>query len=210
VAFNARGDTVRDLSAPATFVFSPSDTGVVQLSGDVVIGARLRATPARIYAVVGGLQSLPKSVDVTRAPALVQALALADSAAYTPGLARTGSAGGAQMRVGGDSSGTAVPIRRVVVRFLVDRAAPLVADSVALLDERTITATLTPRSPLDTTDAQGSVGRRVLVYLRPNAAGRDSGVLRAALAYPGAYAGLAAAARDTVRIVVPVVPRTGS
>ena len=102
-----------------------------------------------------------------------------------------------------------MPLRRVVVRFDVQRAAPRIADSVALIDERTVTATFVPSSPLDTADASGTVGRRALVYLRTGATGRDTVVLRATLAYPAAYPGTPAR-RDTVRVAVPVFTRSAT
>ena len=83
------------------------------------------------------------------------------------------------------------------------------ADSVRLVDERTPTATFTPLSPLDTTDASGNAGRRVYVYLRTTAGVRDTVVVRAIFAYPAVYRNPALAA-DTVRIVIPVVPRPRS
>lgn len=213
-AFNGAGDTIREPAVTFGFVVAPSDTAdtaaVVRLAGPLVVGVRLRTTPARVFATAGGLQSLPKSVDVIRRPTRLTRTALADSALYSLGAAQSAlSAGGAQLAVTADSSGTPVGVRRVAVRFAVERAAPRLADSVVLIDERAPTfgaTSFVPRSPLDTTDGTGAAGRRVLLYLKAAAAGADTIVLRATAAYPARFASATLAA-DTVRIVVPVRPR---
>jgi hypothetical protein len=209
-AFGATNDTIQPPAVQIAYSIAPTDTGALRLAGDLAIGVRPRATAVRVFASAGGLQSLAKSVDVIRLPRRLTALALADSAGYVNGVQRSAvSVGGAQLRVEADSGTTAVPVRRVVVRFAFERAAPRVADSVALIDERTPTLTLVPRSPLDTADNTGAVGRRALVFLREGATGRDTLVLRATLAYPAAYQG-STAARDTVRILVPVIGRAAT
>lgn len=209
-AFNAAGDTVTASAVAITYVVPPSDTGVVRTVGSLLLGVRPRDTTARVFAAAGTLQGLPKSVDVTRRPERLQLVAAArDSALYTPPSRSAVSGGGAQLLVTADSAGARPPVRRVVVRFALERAAPRIADSVAVVDERPLvrgTETFIPRSPLDTTDARGNAGRRVLIFLRSGATARDTVVLRATVAYPAAYPG-AALARDTVRVVVPVVPQ---
>ena len=209
-AFDATGDTISAPAVQIDYAVAPTDTGVVRLAGELVLGVALRATAARVFASSGGLQSLAKSVDVIRRPQRLARLALADSATYVVRAQRSAvSTGGAQLRVEGDSGTTSAPVRRVVVRFAVERAAARVADSVTLIDERTVTQTFVPRSTLDTTDNAGTAGRRALVYLREGATGRDTVVLRATLAYPAAYPGTTGA-RDTVRLVVPVIGRSAA
>jgi hypothetical protein len=210
-AFNATGDTIREPAVAIEYVVAPSDTTAatpaVRLAGPLVIGVRLSDTPARLFATAGGLQSLPKSVDVVRRPARLLAVATRDSASYLAASAL--SAGGGQVRVVADSANPASVVRRVAVRFAVERAATRVADSVVLVDERTPsftgTAPFVPRSPLDTTDSQGLAGRRVLVFVRPGATATDTVVLRATAAYPARFRAPALAA-DTVRIAVVVRP----
>jgi hypothetical protein len=214
-AFNARGDTVR--GATLSCVASPADTGVIRVADRYVIGVGVSAAAGRVFASAGNLQSLPKNVDVIRVPSAIVRLTAADSAPYTaPAQSEAGIppaaislCGVALVQVTADSSGTAVGIRRVVVRFAVEDSAPAIADSVRLLDERTanfsVTPPFVPVSPLDTTNA-GNAGRRVLVYLKVGAAARDTVVLRATFAYPAMFRG-AALADDTVRIAIPVVPR---
>lgn len=214
-AFDATGDTLRAPAVPVTYLVAPSDSAdgaaVVRVEGALLIGVRLRSTPGRVFATAGGLQSLPKSVDVIRRPTRLVAGAAADSAIYVPNAGQSAlSAGGAQLRVTADSAGTAVGVRRVAVRFAIERAAARVADSVVLIDERAPTFTppnlFVPRSPLDTSDASGVAGRRVLIYLRAGATGADTVVLRATAAYPTQFRSASLAA-DTVRITVPVRPR---
>lgn len=210
-AFNATGDTIREPAVAIEYVVAPSDTTAaspaVRLAGPLVIGVRLSDTPARLFATAGGLQSLPKSVDVVRRPTRLLAVATRDSATYLAASAL--SAGGGQVRVVADPADPASAVRRVAVRFAVERAAVRVADSVIVVDERTPSFTgaapFVPRSPLDTTDAQGLAGRRVLVFVRPGATATDTVVLRATVAYPARFRapGLAA---DTVRIAVVVRP----
>jgi hypothetical protein len=218
-AFSATGDTIREPAVSIEYVVAPSDTTratpAVRLAGPLVIGVRLSDTPARLFATAGGLQSLPKSVDVVRRPTRMLAVATRDSAAYLAASAL--SAGGGQVRVVADAADPATVVRRVAVRFDVERAAARVADSVLVVDERTPNFTglapFVPRSPLDTTDAQGLAGRRVLVFVRPGVTATDTVVLRATVAHParfrapGAAPGLASVlAADTVRIVVVVRP----
>lgn len=214
--FNATGDTLRPPAVVVGYVVAPSDSAdtaaAVRVESALLLGVRLRATPARVFATAGGLQSLPKSVDVIRRPTRVVAGTAADSALYVPNAPGRSaiSAGAAQVRVTADSAGAPAGVRRVAVRFAVERAAPRLADSVVLIDERapafTATAPFVPRSPLDTTDGTGAAGRRVLLYLRANAAGADTVVLRATAAHPARF-GSGTLAADTVRIVVPVRPR---
>jgi hypothetical protein len=213
--FDATGDTLRATAVAVSYVVAPSDSAdsaaVVRVAGSLLIGLRLRTTPARVFATAGGLQSLPKSVDVIRRPTRLLAGTAADSAVYVPNAGLSAlSAGGAQLRVTADSAGTAVGVRRVAVRFAIERAAVRIADSVVLIDERTPTFTppnlFVPRSPLDTSDGTGVAGRRVLVYLRANATGSDTVVLRATAAHPARF-GSATLAADTVRITVPIRPR---
>ena len=213
--FDATGDTLRAPAVAVSYVVAPSDSAdsaaVVRVAGSLLIGLRLRTTPARVFATAGGLQSLPKSVDVIRRPTRLVAGTAADSAVYVPNAGLSAlSAGGAQLRVTADSAGTRVGVRRVAVRFAVERAAARIADSVVLIDERTPTFTppnlFVPRSPLDTSDATGVAGRRVLVYLRAGAAGTDTVVLRATAAHPARF-GSGTLAADTVRITVPIRPR---
>ena len=221
--FNATGDTIREAAVPVSYVATLGDTvdtaPAVQISGALAIGLRVRATPTRVFALAGGLQSLPKSVDVIRRPTRLVAAptAVADSVPYLAGntaatlrSAQSAVTAPAQVRVSGDSAGTLVGVRRVAVRFAVVYAAPTIADSVFLVDDRGLGVDVTGAldrgrfSALDTTDAGGLAGRRVALLLRSGAAGRDSVVLRATIAYPGRIRGVS----DTVRVVIPVLPAT--
>ena len=221
VAFNATGDTIREPAVAISYVATLGDTvdsaPAVQISGALAVGLRLRATPTRVFAVAGGLQSLPKSVDVIRRPTRLAAAptAVPDSVPYLGGntaaslrSAQSAVAVPAQVRVSGDSAGTLVGVRRVAVRFAVVYAAPTVADSVFLVDDRGLAVDVAGAldrgrlSAIDTTEAGGLAGRRVGLLLRSGAAGQDSVVIRATIAYPGRFRGVS----DTVRVVIPVRP----
>jgi hypothetical protein len=212
--FNAAGDTIDATAVPPAYFVAPADTGVVRLAGPLVIGGRLRDTPARVFATVGTLQSLPKSIDVIRRPTRLADTTARDTARYVAGAVSGQSAGRPQVRVSADSAGQRVGVRRVAVRFTVERAAPAVADSVLLVDERAVavnaqtsTVTFIPRSPLDSADAGGYAGRRVLVFIRRGVTGvRDSVVLRATIAHPAVY-NVPTLASEAVRVVIPVLPQ---
>jgi hypothetical protein len=181
---------------------------VVRIAGALVIGARLRETPARVFATAGGLQSLPKSIDVIRRPTRLAPVTVLDSALYTPGTTSVLSAGSDQVRVTASLADTAASVRRVAVRFVLERAASRIADSVDVIDERPPTfvagAVFVPRSPLDTSNGSGVAGRRVLVYLKNGAAGTDTVVLRATVAYPARFGAPPTLVADTVRVTVAV------
>ena len=212
VAYGPTGDTIAAPGAPIAYVLAPGDTAdtaaSVRLAGAIVVGLRTRSTPARVFAVAGGLQSLPKSIDVVRRPIRLVAVVPRDSAVYVAGAQSVVATAGSQLRVTADPADTAAGVPRVAVRFAVERAAPRIADSVTVVDERTVTPTLTPTSPLDTTDARGIVGRRAFVYLKPGAADVDTVVLRAVAAHPARFRS-STLASDTVRVVV-VVRRQGA
>ena len=207
VAYGATGDSIPQPAAPIAYVLAPGDTAdtaaSVRLAGALVVGLRTRTTPARVFAVAGGLQSLPKSVDVVRRPNRLVAVVPRDSAVYVAGAQSVVGTAGSQLRVTADPADTAAGVPRVAVRFAVERAAPRIADSVTIVDERAVTPTLTPTSPLDTTDARGVVGRRAYVYLKPGAAAVDTVVLRAVAAHPARFRSPTLAS-DTVRVVVVV------
>ena len=211
VAYDATGDTIREPAVAIGYVLAPGDTvdpaPSVQLAGALVVGVRQRATPARVFAIAGGLQSLPKSIDVARRPTRLVPVTPRDSAVYVATAQSVVSTAGSQLRVTADPADTAAAVPRVAVRFSVEQAAPRIADSVTIVDERAVTPTLTPRSTLDTTDARGIAGRRVYVYLKPGASAADTVVLRAVAAYPAQFRSPTLAA-DTVRVLVVVRRQT--
>ncbi|HEX5436252.1 MAG TPA: hypothetical protein VFW98_03780 [Gemmatimonadaceae bacterium] len=173
---NGRNDTVTD--APVRFL--ALDTGIVAVDSVTgLVTARDTTGQARIIASAGALQSAPVSVIVTLSPDSLQALgATDDTLRYSLGVdsSRTLSLRLAHDSTPGVPGDSLVPVPAYLVRFAIVAPAGFpIGDStqVMLVDDSR------RGSALDTTDAQGSASRRVLVPRTLAVAPPDSLVIEA-------------------------------
>ena len=176
VAFNGANDTIAD--APLRFL--ALDTGIVTVDSVTgVVTGRDTTGEARIIASAGTLQSLPVTVRVTLPPDSLQPLgSLSDTVHVVLG---TDSSVTLQVRVSHDTTpavpgDSLVPVPNYLVHFaIVDPPNFPTRDTttILLVDDR--------RAPsgADTTDAQGSASRRLLVPRSLAATPPDSIVVEA-------------------------------
>lgn len=210
--YNGAGDLIPD----AAVTFRVLDPGATVDADGLLTGVRLAngnlATGVRVIAEVGGIQSLPLRFDVVPPPdSLHLPLTTAVAAEWSiPSTAEDRSAPlEAQLLhrpavAEGAPAATPVAVRSWLVRYALEvDGVPQASDSTALfwfVDDGG------RRSPVDTTDAQGTAARRL----------RINGDEAAALASIESVVvivtaeGAGTAARNPGRIVVPIRRRTAT
>jgi hypothetical protein len=162
IAFNGRNDTIPD--APVRFL--ALDSGVISV--DSVTGlvvARDTTGQSRVIVSAGTLQSVPLTIQVTRAPDSLQAVSpLSDTLVYVLGFDSTTAF---QVRLSHlvSPADTLVPVPNYLVQYAIVDPPGLPSDTahVVILNDS--------RAPAhaDTTDAQGMASRRLLVPRSPAA-----------------------------------------
>ncbi|HEX6967101.1 MAG TPA: hypothetical protein VF166_15030 [Gemmatimonadaceae bacterium] len=156
IAFNGHNDTI----PAAPFRFIALDTGIVSVDSVTgLVTGRDTIGQARVIATAGTLQSVPVTIQVTRAPDSLQAVsATADTLRYFFGKDSTRTL---QVRLSHlvSSADSLVPVPNYLVQFAIVDPAGLPSDTahVVIVNER--------RAPVraDTTDAQGTASRQLLV-----------------------------------------------
>ncbi|MBX9929883.1 MAG: hypothetical protein K2X99_13335 [Gemmatimonadaceae bacterium] len=175
-AYNVDGARIAD----ATFAYQLLDTGATITPSGVLVARGRRDGSLRVVAQINGIQSLPRTVLVARAPsALLATSTLRDTVKYVlPDIAATNSSQAITLRVAtSDSAGGVRGAAGWIVRFrTLFRGQPLGTDSTALavlVDDAFRT------SQSDTTGSDGVVSRRlrIRVGLLPSTA--DSFVVEA-------------------------------
>lgn len=178
-AYGGDGKEIAD--APVTFV--ATDTFVTIANGNLLVGRTGVRGTGKVYAVVGGLQSLVRSVEVIPRPdSIAPNGASIDTVSYR--LPTTGSTTDSSMKVGFIVRSGTSTVNAVRVKFEILRGgAPL-----ALGDTNTY-ALIGPQgrvSTVDTTDGTGIVSRTLRVRTLAGTVLRDTIVVRANATIGGA------------------------
>lgn len=169
IAFNVKGDTIRGAPVRYRLVRNSNDTLAPPATVDSVTGKVVASTKStdvtrsfRVYAEVGGLQSVPETLYVTRRPdrivavdgVVTQRLSFlpADSLPITPAVS---------VRLLHDTDGAAgdTVVPRYEVRFRIVSPASAATDTSYVM----LTAGDRRRSTADTTDANGLASRQLRV-----------------------------------------------
>jgi len=175
-ALNFKGEPVPD----AVAVFSSPDT-IVRISSDGIVfarGPKPDATPVRVFATIGSLQSQPDSLFVVLRADSIKA----DKATEDVPVGENGGASSAdslRFFVFGDSAnGKPGPIAHWLVSYqLRYRGALLSPTDTSIAYTFEASGGTTPRrlaTFIDTTDAQGRSARRVFVRSMPAASTEDT------------------------------------
>lgn len=198
IVLDASGDTLAD---PGT-AFVSLDTGVT-IAGTTLVGTGWTTTGVRLVAVVGGLQSRPLTLQVTRRP---DTLAAGTPPAITYDVLPTdprNTSGAVTVRLRsrqGTPATSDSAVRGWVVQFAITRRPPAtLMDSVLLVGKSSAAPT-----DRDTTDASGQAAVRVRVVPKPGQTAADSVVLQATASYKGLPV-----PGSPVRIVVRLTRATG-
>lgn len=158
-AFDVHGDTMK---LQPTFVVL--DSGAHLIGGNELVGDSARATPVRVVATLGTLQTPPETIYVTVAPTTLAASTKIDSAGHTdtlqavPDTSWTVNGLLLQLKVTGGANDT-VAVPGWIAWYHVDLA-PASKDTAPasyVLDDAG------KRATSDTADATGTVSRRILL-----------------------------------------------
>jgi len=172
IAFNGHNDTIPD----APFRFIALDTGIVSV--DSVTGlvvARDTIGQARVIVSAGTLQSVPLTIQVTRAPDSLRVTSgQTDTLHYavlSDGSLVTDTGAVLQVNLSHLAGvDTLVPVPNYLVQFAIVDPADLPSDTshVFLANDRRFP------SRIDTTDAQGTASRRLVIPAHPSTTLPDS------------------------------------
>ncbi len=199
VAYNGSGDVIENPSVR----YLALDTGVViDAKGYLIANTRTSGT-VRVVATASGLQSLTRTILVTRAPTKLAATSKAsDTLKYAlPDVASANVTAPLAVVLTGDSAGTARPVAGFLVSYQVTFRGSVVPASdttlVSLFDDANRVG------GLDTTAADGAASRKLRIRstLLPSTA--DSFVVFATAKYRGA-----GVAGSPVRFVIHFRPKT--
>ena len=200
VAYNADGDVIAE---PAVR-YIVLDTGVIISSQGYLIATTRTSGTVRVVAAAASLQSLQKTVTVTREPSALAASGKAvDTIIYTsPDTASKNVSKAMTVKLTGDSAAAAVGVPGFLVTWRVDFQGKTVPKSdttiVSLYDD----GTSRKISLVDTTGNDGTSARTLRLRSNLLATAADSFVVYASTSYRGA-----AVAGSPVRFVIPFRPK---
>jgi hypothetical protein len=200
VAYNAAGAVIAN---PAVRYFV-LDTGVdISAKGYLVATTRTSGT-VRVIAAASALQSLPRTVTVTRAPSAFAASgATVDTVKYVLPDAAANVSPTMTVKLTRDSSGTAVAVPGFLVTWALIFRGQTVAKSDTTLASIWDDASSRHSSLVDTTGADGTASRVLRVRANNLPATADSFVVYASTRYRGA-----AVAGSPVKFVIQFRPKT--
>lgn len=175
-AFNPQGDRLTGVAI--TYLVADSGAKVGPTTG-IVVGDTARATPVRIVAEAGGLQTMPDTIFVVPAPDSVVAVNPADTLTYSLRDSTLNISTALTVKVlHRNGVATATPVRGWLVSYsIVSPSDTLVAQ---LVGDNGRTA------HVDTTAADGTAGRRVRIRPGQLAAANDSVIVNAMIRVRGA------------------------
>ncbi len=164
---NYKGDVVDG----AEFVFSSPDTVLRVFDTGNVFATRRKtdATPARVFATAGQLQSVPDSLFVVQRADSMKAVKQVDTISFDPGAGGGATAPGSlAFGVFGDTAAgkPKAPVASWLVSFQLRYHGTTISPtdtSYGYTFELNSTSTARVPTFVDTTDASGSAGRRVFV-----------------------------------------------
>ena len=174
---NYKGDPIEG----AGFVFTSPDTVLrVYETGDVFATRRKTdATPARVFATAGKLQSVPDSLFIVQRADSIKAVKQVDTALFTPDVGAATAENSPSFQVFGDTAAgkPKAPVNMWLVSLQLRYKGTTIATSdtsFAFTFERVGSGTNTVRVQkiVDTTDASGVAGHRV--FVRTLSAAEDS------------------------------------
>ncbi|MBA4070909.1 MAG: hypothetical protein C0497_03595 [Gemmatimonas sp.] len=184
VAYNADGDVIAN--PPVRYI--ALDTGVDISSQGYLIATTRTSGTVRLVAAAASLQSLPKTVTVTREPSRFAASgATADTLLYTsPDTASKNVSKAMTVKLTRDSAGTAVNVPGFLVSWLVTFRGQTILPTDTTLASLWEDATSRRVSLVDTTGTDGTAARtlRIRPYALPSTA--DSFVVEASTRFRGA------------------------
>jgi hypothetical protein len=197
VAYNADGGIIDN--PPVRYL--ALDTGVDISSQGYLIATTRTSGTVRVVAAAAALQSLQKSVTVTRAPsALAASGATADTLKYALPDAATNVSKSMSVKLTRDSAGTALPVPGFLVSwkltFRGQTVLPTDTTLASLWDESR------NKSVLDTTGTEGSAARTLRIRSNNLPSAADSFVVFATTRYRGAVV-----AGSPVRFVIHFRPK---
>jgi len=200
VAYNAAGSVIAN---PAVRYFA-LDTGVdISATGYLVATTRTSGT-VRVVAAASALQSLPKTITVTKAPdRLAVSGASADTLRYALPDVASNVSKTMTVKLTRDSAGTAVAVPGFLVTWALTFRGQTIAKSDTTLASIWDDASSRRSSLVDTTGADGTASRVLRVRANNLPATADSFVVSATTRYRGA-----AVAGSPVKFVIQFRPKT--
>lgn len=191
-AFNLEGQPITG----AMLRYRSPDRGVrVDSVTGIVTADSARATPARIIAQAGGLQSAPDSLYVVQTPDSILAVNPRDSLLYSLRDSTLNVSPALSARLVHRSGGTLDPVQQYIVSYAV--VYPQDTLRAQLVGDNSYRG-----SRLDTTDATGTTGRRIRIRPVNLVSTTDSVIVLATARYRGRVV-----AGAPVRFVLLVRPR---
>jgi hypothetical protein len=180
---------------------SPDSGATVDSVTGYVTGDTARATPIRLIAIAGTLQSAPDTIYVVPAPDTVSAVNATDSLLYSITDTTVNISNPLQVQLGQKIPGSAIAGSTIPVRsFLVSYQMTYPTDTVLA---RLVTPDGLRRTNVDTTTAAGSAGLRVRIRTLSLTSATDSVVVIANVRYRGVSVPGA-----PIRFVLYVKPKT--
>lgn len=199
VAYNADGDVI-DQPAVRYIVL---DTGVIISSQGYLIATTRTSGTVRVVAAAASLQSLQKTVTVTRAPSSLAANgATADTLKYALPDVTTNVSKAMGVKLTRDSSGTAVNVPGFLVSWRVTFRGQTVLPSDTTLASLWEDGLSRRVSMLDTTGTDGTAARTLRIRSNALPSAADSFVVYASTRYRGA-----AVAGSPVKFVIHFRPK---
>jgi hypothetical protein len=200
LAYNAAGSIIAD---PAVRYFV-LDTGVDVSSKGYLIATTRTSGTVRVVAAASALQSLPKTITVTRAPdRLAVSGAAADTLKYALPDVATNVSKTLTVKLTRDSAGTAVAVPGFLVTWALAFRGQTVAKTDTTLASIWDDATSRRSSLVDTTGSDGTASRVLRIRANNLPATADSFVVYASTRYRGA-----AVAGSPVKFVIQFRPKT--
>jgi hypothetical protein len=183
VAYNADGDVIEK---PAVRYIA-LDTGVIISSQGYLIATTRTSGTVRVVAAAASLQSLQKTVTVTRAPSSFAANgATSDTLKYALPDASTNVSKAMSVKLTRDSAGTAVNVPGFLVSWRVTFRGQTVLPSDTTLASLWEDANSRRVSMLDTTGTDGAAARTLRIRSNALPSAADSFVVYASTKYRGA------------------------
>jgi len=169
---NYKGEPVAD----APFVLSSPDTVLRVFANGNVFATRMKtdATPARVFATIGSLQSQPDSLYVVQRPDSLKTARSVDTLLFNPGGGSRSAEGALGLQVFGDTAvgKPKAPVQRWLVSFQLRYRGTLIAptDTSYAFVGVSVNDTTRVLRFVDTTDASGNAASRRRVFVRSLAA----------------------------------------
>jgi hypothetical protein len=198
VAYNSDGKVI----ANPVLRYLALDTGVVIDGSGYLIANTRTSGPVRIVATAGLLQSVTRTIQVTRAPTRLTATSATDTTipySYVDN-ASVNISGPLAVKMTGDSSGTAIPTVGFLVsyRVLFQGAARPANDTIqAVWDDASHVGVL------DTTSTDGTASRKLRIFSAKLPVTNDSFVVMASASWRGAPV-----AGSPIRFVIHFLPKS--